>query len=113
MNTLYLIIALFALGALIGMYLLALVLQKKETPKFVAVIHGAFVAAALVLLIVYNSNHPGLTESIILFVVAALGGATLFVRDLMGKSLPRWLALGHGIIAVIGFIILLIRAFAA
>jgi hypothetical protein len=55
MNTLYSIIGLFALGAIVGMYLLALVLQKKETPKFVAVIHGLFVAIALVMLIVYNS----------------------------------------------------------
>jgi branched-subunit amino acid transport protein AzlD len=111
MNTLYLIIALFALGALIGMYLLALVLQKKETPKFVAFIHGAFVASALVLLIVYNFNHPGFIEAIVLFVVAAVGGLTLIIRDLTGKSLPRWLAIGHGLIAVGGFIFLLACAF--
>src|SRR4051812_4746170 len=112
MNTLYLIIGMFALGALIGMYLLALVLQKKETPKFVAFIHGLFVAAALILLIVYNSKHgPGLMESIILFVIAALGGLTLITRDLTGKSLPKWLALGHGLIAVAGFIFLLVFAF--
>src|SRR4051812_27211783 len=107
MNTLYLIIALFALGALIGMYLLSLVLQKKETPKFVAVIHGLFVAVALILLIVYSSNHPGIVESIVLFVLAALGGLVLFMRDITGKSLPKWLALGHGLIAVAGFIFLL------
>jgi len=111
MNTLYLIIALFALGAIIGMYLLALILQKKETPKFVSFIHGAFVATALILLIVYNSNHPGLIESVVLFVVAALGGFVLITRDLTGKPLPKWLALGHGLIAVVGFIFLLVDAF--
>jgi hypothetical protein len=42
MNALYSIIGLFALGALAGLYLLALVLQKKETPKFVALINGAY-----------------------------------------------------------------------
>jgi hypothetical protein len=112
MNSLYLIIALFALGAIIGMYLLALVLQKKQTPKFVALIHGAFVAVALVLLIIYNSQHPGPIESIVLFVIAALGGLVLIVRDLSGKPLPRWLAIGHGLIAVTGFIFLLALAFA-
>ncbi|MFL5752790.1 MAG: hypothetical protein ACJ76F_05240 [Bacteroidia bacterium] len=112
MNTLYLIIGLFALGAIIGMYLLALVLQKKETPKFVAFIHGAFVATALILLVVYNNQHgPGLMESIVLFVVAALGGLVLIVRDLTGKPLPKWLAVGHGLIAVAGFIFLLFFAF--
>jgi hypothetical protein len=112
MNTLYLIIGLFALGALIGMYLLALVLQKKETPKFVAIIHGAFVAAALVLLIDYATHEgPKPIESIVLFIVAALGGLTLFIRDMSGKTLPKWLAIGHGLIAVTGFIFLLVFAF--
>lgn len=112
MTTLYLIIGLFALGALIGMYLLALVLQKKETPKSVALIHGLFVAAALVLLIIYNVEHgPGLVESIVLFVVAALGGFVLFMRDLTGKAIPKWLAVGHGLTAVAGFIFLLVYAF--
>jgi len=111
MNTLYCIISLFGLGALVGMYLLALVLQKKETPKFVAFIHGAFVASALVLLIIYSLNgHPDLTETIVVFVLAALGGITLITRDLTKKSLPPWLAVGHAIIAVIGFLYLIIDA---
>ena len=113
MNTLYLIVTLFALGALVGMYLLALVLQKKETPKFVAFIHGALVATALVLLICYAYRYtPGPMESIIAFVIAAVGGLTLIVRDVTKKPLPKWLALGHGIIAVIGFILLLMYVFA-
>jgi hypothetical protein len=111
MTFLYTIIGLFAIGALVGTYLLAFVLQKKETPKFVAFIHGIFVAAALVLLIVYAFDHgPGLTESIVLFVLAALGGAVLIVRDLTGKSVPRWLAVVHGVTAVAGFILLLFYA---
>jgi hypothetical protein len=111
MNALYLIISLFGLGALVGLYLIALVLQKKETPKFVALIHGAFVATALVLLMWYAYNqHADLAETIIIFVVAALGGITLFVRDITKKSLPPWLAVGHAIIAVIGFLYLVIYA---
>jgi peptidoglycan/LPS O-acetylase OafA/YrhL len=111
MNTLYTIIGLFALGAIIGLYLLTLVVQKKETPKFVAVIHGLFVAVALVMLIVYNSKNPGLMESIVLFVIAALGGIVLFVRDISKKPIPRWLAFLHGVIAVVGFIFLLSYTF--
>ena len=112
MKTLYTIIGLFALGALIGMYLLALVLQKKETPKFVAFIHGAFVAVALIMLIIYSMNNgPGLMESIVLFVMAALGGLILITRDLTGKPIPRWLAVGHGLIAIAGFIFLIVFTF--
>jgi len=111
MDTLYLIIALFALGAIVGLYLLSFVLQQKETSKFAAFIHGAFVATALVLLILYYSNHPGLTESLVLFVLAALGGLVLIIRDLSGKKLPKWLAMGHGLIAIAGFVFLLVYAF--
>jgi hypothetical protein len=111
MNTLYSIIGLFAIGAIVGMYLLAFVLQGKETPKIVAVIHGLFVAIALIMLIVYNSKNPGLTESIVLFIIAALGGIVLFVRDISNKPIPKWLAVVHGLVAVVGFVILLIFAF--
>lgn len=112
MSTLYWIITLFALGALVGLYLLALVLQKKETPLFVALIHGAFVVCAFILLIYYASEREtGLTESIILFFLAAIGGLTLFIRDVLGKSLPDWLAIGHGMVAIVGFIFLLLNTF--
>src|ERR1700741_2664963 len=112
MNTLYGIIGLFALGALIGMYLISMVLQNKETSKSAAFIHGIFVAVALIMLIAYAvKNGPGLTESIILFVMAALGGFVLIYRDLTGKKIPKWLAVGHGMLAIGGFIFLLLFAF--
>jgi intracellular septation protein A len=112
MNTLYLIISIFALGAIIGMYLLSMVLQNKMTSKFVAATHGIFVATALILLIYYASQHgPEVTKSIVLFVIAAFGGITLMIFDLTGKSFPKWLAMVHGLIAVTGFILLLIFAF--
>jgi len=113
MDLLYLIIGLFSLGAIIGMYLLALVLQNKQTPRFLAFVHGAFVATALGLLIYYAVEHrPQPIESIVLFVIAAVGGFTLIVRDITGRSLPKWLAVLHGLVAVTGFIFLLAYAFA-
>lgn len=112
MNTLYAIIGLFALGAIIGMYLLALVLQNKETPKAVALIHGAFVVVALIMLIVYiTKNTPGPVESLVLFIIAAAGGLVVGYRDFTGKKIPKWLAVAHGLIAVTGFIFLLAFAF--
>jgi hypothetical protein len=112
MNTLYTVIGLFALGALMGMYLLAMVLSSKETPKFVAFLHGIFVATALVILIAYSVNHgPGPIESIVLFIMAAVGGVVLIYRDITGKKIPKWLAVGHGLIAVSGFVLLLLFTF--
>ena len=112
MNTIYLIIVLFAVGAIVGTYLLSLILRKKGTPKFASFIHGAFVATALGLLIYYSfQNSPGPIESIVLFIIAALGGLILVFRDITGKSLPSWLAIGHGLVAIAGFIFLLVYTF--
>jgi peptidoglycan/LPS O-acetylase OafA/YrhL len=112
METLYTVIGLLALGALVGMYLLVLVLQNKETPKFVAFIHGAFVVSGLFLLISYTiTAMPGPVEAVILFIMAALGGLVLIYRDLTKKPIPKWLAVGHGLIAVAGFIFLLVYTF--
>ncbi len=111
-NTLYSIIALFTVGALIGMYLLSFILIKKETPKIVSYIHGALVGTALVLLVCYASANPGMTEVVVLLLIAASGGVTIIIRDIMNKPLPKWLAIAHGSIAVTGFIFLLVYAFA-
>lgn len=112
MNTLYTIIGLFGIGALIGLYLLALVLQNKETPKAVAFIHGGFVVVAFVLLLSYVfKNKPSPVESVVLFALAALGGIVLIYRDITGKGIPKWLAVGHGLLAVAGFVFLLLYTF--
>jgi len=112
MNTIYSIVGLFSLGALLGMYLLAMVLQNKETPKFVTVLHGLFVATALVILIIYACNEgPDFIASIVLFVMAAAGGAVLVYRDITAKKIPKWLAVTHGLLAAAGFVILLLKVF--
>ncbi len=106
---LYTIIAIFALAAILGMVLLSYVLRKKTTPKAVMIGHGLFAATALVLLLVYTFDHqPGPVESLILFVIAALGGFILVAKDLTGKEIPKWLAVVHGLTAVAGFILLLV-----
>lgn len=111
METIYLCITLFALGAILGIYLLSFVLRKKMTSKIVAAIHGIIVATSLVMLIYYAFIHgPGLVASIVLFVIAALGGITLMIFDITGKTFPRWLAVVHGLVAVSGFIFLLAYA---
>ncbi|HYG53378.1 MAG TPA: hypothetical protein VD905_20920 [Flavobacteriales bacterium] len=109
---LYTIIALFAIAAIIGIYLISLVLQNKETPKAIAIVHGLFAATGLVLLIIYMINTGAdLVQVIVLFAITALGGIVLFARDLMGKSLPKALALVHGLLAVTAFVFLLVYTF--
>jgi len=112
MGMIYASIGLFALAAILGVYLISFVLQKKETPKAIAFTHGFLAAGALVLLIVHTVNTGAdLIQAIALFSIAALGGFVLITRDLMGKTVPRGLAVVHGLLAVAGFVFLLVYAF--
>lgn len=105
-------IAIFSLAALIGMILLGFVLKGKETPKSLVFTHGPLAAAGIILLIVYVTKHtPAPVESLTLFVIAATGGFIMVYRDLTGKTIPKWLAVIHGIVAVAGFAFLLLFAF--
>ncbi len=115
METLYIIIGLFSLAALLGLILLSYVLRSKSTPKAIAFLHGPAAAVALVILIVYTINHDRMfIASIVLFVLAAIGGLILLIKDITGKGkpLPKWLAILHGLTAVSGFTVLLVNAFA-
>ena len=110
----YATIALFAIAAILGVTILVNWLNKKDAPRGVVYAHGAFAATALVLLIVYVVNHPdnAPTTSLILFVVAALGGFYMFARNMSKKNSPLGVAVLHALLAVAGFVALLIFVFA-
>lgn len=109
---LYTAIALFSLVAILGMILISFVLQDKATPKGLAFTHGGLAAAGIILLIAYSSGHtPAPFASLVLMIIAALGGFTLIYRDLTGNPVPKLLAIGHGLTAVAGFTFLLIFTF--
>lgn len=94
------------------MYLLSLVLRNKSTPKAVSMIHGLFAFTSLILLTVYVvGESAGPIESLIVFCVAATGGGILIYRDISGKTIPKWLAIGHGLMALTGYGLLLLYAF--
>jgi hypothetical protein len=111
MNTIFIAIGAFAIAALGGLYLLSHVLRDKETPKLVTLLHGLFAVAGVVLLIMGVMKGHGPVVPLAIFVVAALGGLTVVYFDLTGKKIPKWLAMMHGVIAVIGFVALLLFAF--
>jgi hypothetical protein len=112
MGTIYIAIGFFALAALLGMYLLSFVLRGKETPKAIVFTHGPVAAIGIILLVVYLfKGGPDPWESLVLFVLAAMGGLYMISRDLTGRPIPRWLAVVHGLLAVTGFVLLLVFAF--
>ena len=109
----YLIIALFAVAAVIGLILAnAIIAKKPETPKPAVVAHGIFAVAGLGLLIYYMVENPESypKAALIVFVIAALGGITLLVRDLQKKAGPVGLVVVHALVAVAAFVMLLVFA---
>lgn len=110
---LYACIALFALAAVAGLTILVSWLNKKNASRAVVYTHGLLAASALVLLAVFSYNNPDNFPkySLIFFIIAALGGFYMFARDMKGKSSPMALAGLHALLAVGGFVMLLIFAF--
>lgn len=107
---LYVTLGLFALAAIIGLVILKNWLTSANTSRTVVYAHGAVAAIALVLLIVQAVQNPAgsLRASLVLFLIAAIGGFYMFFQDLKGKFSPTWLAVAHALIAVGGFVFLLL-----
>lgn len=108
-------IILFALAAVLGLVLINKVFKEEETPKAVVYSHGGAAALGLILLIIayMNQGDSMLMTSLLIFVVAALGGFVMFGRDISQQPIPKWLSVVHALAAVAGFILLLIAVFGA
>ena len=81
-------------------------------PTWLAVGHGAIATTGLTLLILAVSN--GGVDRLInialgVIVLAALGGTTIFVGfHLRNRALPIPLVIGHALIAITGYVLLLV-----
>ena len=104
-------IVLFAFAALGGVTLAAMRLGNRPLPFKLAVAHGVLAATGLVLLIATMvaaaATGTTLNATLIIFIVAAIGGAILFSFHLRSQPLPVPLVLGHGLLAVLAFVLLL------
>ena len=93
------------------MYLLSLALREKQMPKGLSMIHGVMAVVGLALLIYYVATHDaGPTESMIVLILAAMGGLLLLYKDLTGRKPPKWLAVAHGLVALTGYVLLIVFA---
>src|SRR5690606_32590562 len=106
------IIVLFALAAVFGLTLIIPLLQGKTPTRAFVFLHGGLAAVALVLLIVRYVNEAEAVPviSLILFVIAALGGFVLFARDRQNLRVPAGLSVVHAGAAVGAVLILLFAA---
>jgi hypothetical protein len=113
MQTAAIVLALAALG---GLTLAVIRLRGAPwPPTWMALGHGLVAATGLGLLI-YAAVTPGIPNlaqiALGILVLAAIGGATLFIGfHLRQRALPIPLVIGHGLIAVTGFVLLLITIF--
>jgi hypothetical protein len=110
----YLPVVLFAIAAIGGLTLAAMKFMGRKLPMPLALGHGLFAAAGLVTLIlnvIRVRTNMLMDVSLLLFLVAAIGGFALFSLQLMKKRQPNMLIAAHGLGAVISFAILLYATF--
>ncbi|MDX1486754.1 MAG: hypothetical protein R3268_01040 [Acidiferrobacterales bacterium] len=106
---------LFAIAALGGVTLAVIHFRGTNPPVPLAVVHGLFAAAALVVLIVGLLGAGTATLgwiALALFLIAALGGFYMFATHLRGKRLPSPVVVIHGLAAGAAFVLLLVLLYA-
>jgi hypothetical protein len=104
-------LVLFALAAVGGLVMAIQRFSGKPVPPLpLALVHGAAAASGLVALIVVVSNGAvgGAKIALVLFAGAALGGFYLFSRHLRQVALPIPIVVVHALVAVAGFVTLLV-----
>ncbi|MFT4057918.1 MAG: hypothetical protein QM652_00055 [Legionella sp.] len=102
-------VILFLFAAALGLVILTAVLEDRKTNKKILYIHGIVAIIALVLMIIdiaLFGRGSLVILSLILFILAALGGLTMFTLDMQKKPVPKWLALIHPVVALAGLIAL-------
>lgn len=104
-------IALLALAAVFGIYMILRVFGGALPPWGAAIAHGLFAATGLVILlyVAFLAGTPqpqAVVIAAILLVVAALGGFLLISFHLRKQVPPKALAGLHGLLAVAGFVTL-------
>jgi hypothetical protein len=107
-------LTLFALAAVGGLLMAIMRLRGRPVPPLaLALVHGLAAAAGLVVLIaVVAAGNAASTAvaGLVLMLLAAVGGFLLFANHLRKKELPIGLMIVHALVAVTGFLLLLVGA---
>ncbi|MFO7448400.1 MAG: hypothetical protein R6W90_18730 [Ignavibacteriaceae bacterium] len=106
-------VIMFAIAAALGLVLITAILKNKKPTRGAVIGHGLFAATGLTLVIIYTINNPDNSPdiSLVLLIVAALGGFILLARDLSGKPGLKGLAVIHASAAVFAFACFYFRYF--
>ena len=98
---------LIGIGVIIGSIMASYGFQKKHIPKGLAITHGIFVGLGIILLLIYaftTDSHHKHWDSIIIFLIAAIGGIYLFIRDLKKHHFKLWILVLHASLGLFGII---------
>ena len=85
-------------------------------PLPLALVHGALAATGLVVLILAVTGGGAVSlakAALVVFLIAALGGFFLISQHLTKKLLPKPVVVVHALVAVTGFILLLVAVLQA
>lgn len=109
-------VVLFLLAALGGVVMAGIRFGgQRNPPVWLAMAHGGLAVAGVALLAfaVLAVGVPALAMwSLLLFLVAAAGGTVLFLSyEWKRELLPTWLVLVHAVVAVLGFLLLVVAAY--
>ena len=108
MATIFTALVFFGIAAILGLSLIFLIFRNKRVPARLLLIDGVLECTGILLLIIYSfTRTPGPIESLFILIVAAVIGALLGYKTLNGKHAPKWLAVGHEVMMVTGFLFLL------
>ena len=99
----------FSLAAILGIILLIYILTDKKPPLPIALLHGGFALSGLILLTIHAIEYMNMAWIFVgFFLLVALFGIYLFMQKHSRKSELKALALGHGAVAILGLIILVV-----
>jgi hypothetical protein len=105
-------IIIFMIAAIFGLVVLISILKNMPTSKPVAFTHGILAGMALIVTIIYAiTSHMSflLLLSIVFFVLAALGGLTMFAADLRNRPISKIIAVFHPLLAVTALVLLVVH----
>ena len=108
-------VILFAVAALGGLYMAVRIFQGQLAPWVVSVVHALLGASGLILVLVsvLQGSRGLVLASLITLGVAAIGGFYLASYHVRRDPAPKSVVVVHAVVAVTGFLLLLMAAFGA
>lgn len=99
MEIITVIIVLFGLTTIMGLYLSYLALHNKQTPNAIIILHGFFTITGFILLSFF---YPESLKTIWSFAIATGFGLILLYQDIKGIKYTKWLTHAHAVFTLTG-----------